>query len=190
MLQTHKLGNATFEVRFFDDLAVIENFTGECQFEIKREQLAHIYRETDFALDHWSGDRSDLEYDPETDDPDEEIVSGSADSLIVVMAAAASLPARTYQIDYHGLGAYWFFHDLIHAEYDTDAKGDINITIESEMRALPMGAVMAAQNGVSIEDIIPELLKAQSEFEQRFGSKFDAITEFLTHEKVTVKVDN
>lgn len=171
----YKLGNATFSVTFYDG---DDEFTGACSWEVKRKYLADVWAQGEFRTDDFNDPSEWQEFDEEDDDPDETIYPGSADALICFAAAASECRPAEYAIDYHG-SAYWFFHDMIHAEYDSGDGTDIYIDSDSEERALPMGAVLAAKAGVSIAEILRELVKAGSEFESRFGYSFDPIDSFL-----------
>lgn len=179
---TYKIDNATFHVTFRDHEG---EMTGDCMWEVNRKQLAHVAASSEMDRDFFDGNEEVLEFDPECDDEDEEATIGSADALIVFAAAASQLPPAEYALDYYGSG-YWFFHDMIHAEYDSGDGSSVYINEDSEMRALPMGAKLAAQHDVSISEILREVLKAQNEFKDRFGFDFDAIDSFLDSVTLTI----
>lgn len=180
---TYKLDNATFLVTFREH--GYEEMTGDCAWEVKRQALAHVAHSTEMSRDFFDNSE-DLEFDPETDDEDEEVTIGSADGLIVFAAAASTCEPATYEIDYHGSG-YWFFHDMIHAKYDSGDGSAVYINEQSEERALPMGAKLAAEAGVPISEILRELVKAGNEFEGRFGYPFDPVESFLDSVELTLK---
>lgn len=181
MNATVKLDNATFHVTFHEG---DEEYTGMCSWEVKRKQLADLWAQGEFSLDDFSDPEEWQEF-ADDDDPDETIYPGSADALIIFLAAASCAKPAEYALDYYG-SAYWFFHDIIHAEYDSGDGSDIYINEDSEMRALPMGAKLAAEHGVSISEILRELSKAQSEFKERFSFDFDAIESFLDSVTITI----
>lgn len=183
MLITTTLDNATFHVCFSDGG---EEFTGDRAWSVNRKQLAELYAASEFKADFFNDPDEDLTFDPELDDHSEEVWVSSADALIVFLAAASQAEKALYEIDYHG-SPYWFFHDMIHAEYDSGDGTDIYINEESEERALPMGATLAAKAGVSISEILTELVKAQGEFKERFGYDFDAIESFLDSVEIVLK---
>ena len=178
-----KLDNATFDVSFHDD-DDWEDHTGMCDWTVSKKQLADVYAATNFKDDNF--EPQDLTFDPEHDDDDEMAEMADADSLLIFLAAASTLPPTTYKIDYTGQ-AYWFFHDMIHAKYDSGDGSDVYIDENSEMRALPMGAKLAAEHGVPISDIIKELSKAGKEFEGRFGFDFDPVKAFFDSVEVVLK---
>jgi hypothetical protein len=183
---THTIDNATFIVNLHEGNEDEPGMVGIGTFwEIKRKQLAEVYKASEFNLNFWAGDTTqDLDFDPECDDEDDE-VSADADSLIIFAAAASQLAPAEYKLDYHGSG-YWFFHDMVHAEYDSGDGSDLYINEDAEMRALPMGAKLAALADIPFSEIIGELSKVRPEFHERFGFDFDAIEKFL--ESVTVTV--
>lgn len=177
-----KLNNATFLVTLHNGG---DEYTGECAWEVKRKQLAEVFAATEMDNDFFGMESEEFVFDPD-DDEDEGSVHSSADALIVFLAAASRCEPTTYEIDYYGSG-YWFCHDLIHAEYDSGDGSSIYIDQDSEERALPMGGKLAAQHGVSISEILGEIVKAQGEFESRFNYKFDAIEAFLDSVELVLK---
>jgi len=184
MQATVKLDNATFHVTFREHGH--EEMTGDCMWAVNRKQLARVANETKMDRDFFDGNEEALEFDPECDDESDEETIGSADALIVFLAAASQLPPAEYSLDYHG-SAYWFFHDMIHAEYDSGDGSSVYIDEDSEMRALPMGAKLAAEHGVPIPDILKELAKAGNEFEGRFNFEFDPVEAFLNDVELVLK---
>lgn len=184
MEATFKLDNATFRVSFYD---TDPEFTGDCQWEIKRKHLADVWAQGEFRTDEFSYPDEWQEFGDD-DDPDETVYPGNADALICFAAAASQAKPATYEIDYHG-SPYWFFHDMVHAEYDSGDGTDIYIDESSEERALPMGAKLAVQHGVSVAEVLRELVKAGNEFKERFGYEFDPIESFLSDVELIVKED-
>jgi len=181
----HTLDNATFHVTFRNG---DEEFTGACSWEVKKKQLAEVFDATEMDLDFFSMEPEEIAFDSECDDEDEEMHIGSADALVVFAAAASTCKPATYEIDYYGSG-YWFFHDMIHAKYDSGDGSAVFINSASEVRALPMGAKLAAEAGVSISEILRELVKAGNEFEDRFGFAFDPVESFLDSVEFTLTVN-
>ena len=177
-----KLDKATFRVTFNEG---DDEFTGDCSWEVNRKQLGDLYKESEFALDDFN-DPDEWMVHFDDDDEEQTVYPGSADSLIVFLAAASQAKPAVYEISYHGV-SYWFFHDLIHAEYDSGDGSSIYIDQDSEERALPMGGKLAAQHGVSISEILGEIAKAQAEFEGRFGYEFNAIKAFLDSVELVMK---
>lgn len=57
---------------------------------------------------------------------------------------------RKYRLDYHGLDAFWLFHDSLHAENDVYSFEVDNIRSGLELQRLMEGAEYAYQNGVRI----------------------------------------
>ena len=136
MQATFKLDNATFQVSFYEG---DDEFTGSCSWEVKRKQLADVWAQETFETDDFSDvDEDDGPQFDEDDDPDETVYPGGADALIVWAAAASQCKPAEYELSYHG-SPYWFFHDMIHAEYDSGDGSAIFVNEDSEMRALPMG---------------------------------------------------
>lgn len=181
MQATYTLDNATFQVTFREH--GYEEMTGDCFFEVKRKDLAHVAENTELNRDYFDSD--DIGYDPEEDDEEDEVQVSGADALLLFAAAASTLPPATYTVDYYG-APYWFFHDMIHAEYDSGDGSAVFINEDSETRALPMGAIAAARAGVPISDILRELVKAGNEFEDRFGFEFDPVSAFLDSAEITL----
>ena len=178
------LDNATFDVTFRDH--GYPEMTGDCYWEVNRKQLAELAEASDMSPDFFNDPDEDLAYDPELHDEDDEVTVNSADALICFLAAASQQPKATYTLDYYG-SEYWFFHDLVHAEYDSGDGSAVYINEASEERALPEGAERAARAGVSISEILTELAKAQGEFKERFGYDFDAIESFLSQVELVLK---
>lgn len=178
MQATYKLDNATFVVTFHEGY---EEFTGECAWSTKYVHLAQMLQEgmTDKHLCDY------VSIPDEYDDDDESELISNADALICFLAAASQADPHTYEIEYHG-EPYWFFHDSVHAEYDSGDGSDLYVNEESEERALPIGAERAARHGVPIADIVRELAKAGAEFEDRFGYKFDPLTAFFDSVEVVL----
>lgn len=152
-----------------------DEYTGQMTAGVNKKQHAEVFSEIEFT--HYD---EKPEFDPECDDEEEDIYIGTADALICYLAAASeALPKGTeIAIEYHG-SPYWFFHDLIHAEYDSGDGTDIYINSDSERRALLMGAKFAAENGVSLSEIARQLVIAEREYKERFGFETDALESFL-----------
>lgn len=150
-------------------------YTGACLIEVNRKQHAEVYGLCQFA--NWDEEPS---FDSECDDEDETVYMTNADHMICFLAAAQdNLPEGTkVSLSYHGT-PYWFYHDLIHAEYDSGDGTDIYVDADSETRALVMGAKLAAENGVSVAEIVRELAQAEKEYKERFGFETDALVSFL-----------
>ncbi len=179
---TYKLDNATFHVTFFDG---DDEYTGASHWEVKRKDLADIWAQNEFSLKEFNESPEAWEDDP--DDPDDEMICpGSSDALVIFAAAASQCNPTEYELDYHG-SAYWFFHDMVHAEYDSGDGSALYIDESSEMRALPEGAKRAAKHGVSISEIIRELAKVGPEFKERFKFDFDAVEAFLDEVEIVLK---
>lgn len=158
----------------FED-AYDRGFTGGFVAIVNKKQHAEVYKLGEFT--HYD---ERPEFDPECDDDDETDTITTADHLICFLAAAAThLPKGTeIVLEYRGR-EYWFFHDLIHAEYDSGDGTDIYVDADSEQRALIMGAKLAAEHAVSIADIVRELATAENEYKERFGYETDALVSFL-----------
>jgi hypothetical protein len=183
MQATYKTDDATFNVTFRQG---DDEFTGNCSWEISLADIAKIYAETEFHLDHFSDPAAFTEYNSEFD-TDLMFHDGSADALIILLAAASQLETpTTFDLTYHG-EPYWFFHDTVHAEYDSGDGSEVYIDEDSETRALPMGAERAAEAGAPISGILRELVKAGNEFEDRFGFAFDPVEAFLESVELIVK---
>jgi len=185
MQATYKIDNATFNVTFAGDNG--EEYTGACSWEVNLAGLIRVYSETEFHLDHFNDSDQFTEQDAGDVDADEDYSDGSADALIIFLAAASQLKtAKTFDITYYG-EPYWFFHDTVHAEYDSGDGSEVYIDQDAEERALPMGAERAAKAGAPIADILRELVKAGNEFEERFGYKFDPVSAFLDSVEIVLK---
>lgn len=182
MLITITLDNATFHVTFHEGDA---EFLGSSFWEVNRKQLGDLYKETEFHLDDFNETDEWLEFDDD-DDNEERIYGGDANSLVIFLAAASQAKPAAYVLDYHG-SAYWFFHDMIHAEYDSGDGSETYIDAGSEERALPVGAELAAKAGISLSEIITELVKATPEFKERFNYEFDAVASFLKRVEIVLK---
>jgi len=181
METTITLDNATFKVRFYEGDADPELGAGYSSWEVKTQHLADMLKRdmTDRYLD------DSIDYEEEYDDDDKTHIS-SADALICFLAATSQADSATYEIDYHG-DAYWFFHDMIHAEYDSGDGSAVWIDENSEMRALSEGAKLAAKHDIPISDILRELTRATPEFHDRFGFEFDAVAAFLENVELVIK---
>ena len=152
-----------------------DDFLGEASCEVNKKQLAEIYSVVEIAhLDETP------EFDPECDDDDETVYIGNTNGIICFFAAAQQVLPDGAKVSVSYIGEpYWFYHDLIHSEYDSGDGSDLYVDSECEERALIMGAKLAAENGVSIADIARHLAKAEVQFKERFGYEADALGSFL-----------
>lgn len=170
--------DATFVVSFtdnYDDEDAGVGFGGS--FEVNRKAYAELYEACPF--EQYSAEVP--EWDEDEHDEDEELYVSATDDFIV-FANAAGIEGGTWEITYNG-AAYWFFHDLSHAEFDVSGGA---VTIDpygnDENRALADGAQRAFEHGVSLADIFREMALAETAFGARFeGHEAEGIQRFAAY---------
>ena len=154
-------------------------------FEVDRKAYAKLYAEHEFALYSFDG--------LDEDDEDEEILEIPIGDDFIVWANAASIEGGKWEVTYNG-NPYWFFHDLIHAQYDCSG-GNVEIDRygDAENRALFMGAEMAYDHDVRLNVILKELARTLKPFEERFGHEttaLDRFADFLAERHLDVAESN
>jgi hypothetical protein len=104
-------------------------------------------------------------------------VSISNDDFIVFLDAIGREPRRNYEIGWNGL-SYWLCHDITHAKHDVRG-GSVNVDASAEDRTLYDGAILARKHGTKLEQIVRELVRAETGYRERFKQSTSALDRFL-----------
>jgi len=176
-----KLGNATIVLSCDNyDIGEDEENVGGGNAEVSTRDYLRLYRRNRFNT--YAIEIEEVEIAHKADRNGTIILSN--DDLIVFLNAAMTEPKRKYNIHFSGL-AYWFWHDIIHTMRDVSG-GSINVNADSENRALYEGAKLAHAKGVAIEQIVRELVKAETAYRERFNKSTDALERFLSDVEVSI----
>lgn len=176
-----KFGNATLDVSFTGrDVAqdIGDDFVGGGTASVSIRDYMRVWKRNGFDL--YSVDKQDL-HDRYKDDPAQQITLDN-DDLIVFLNAIRTEPRRKFAIEFDGL-AFWFWHDLSHAERDVTG-GSVYVDAIAENRNLYHGAILAAKQGVPIREIVQELVKAEKAYRERFTTEPNALDRFLSECKI------
>ncbi len=177
-----KFGNAriVFDVDQYDHANEGEEYFGGGIAEVSARDWLRIYKRNEFTL-----------YGISLQDVEERFregkdarVSLTNDDFIVFLNAASTEPRRNYEIGWNGL-AYWLCHDVTHAMHDVYG-GAVDVNSVAEERTLYEGAILAREHGISLEQIVRELVRAETAYRERFKTGTEALNRFLHQIETTV----
>ena len=105
-----------------------------------------------------------------------------ADLSIIVLYLFAKTNANI-SVHFEGPSEYWAYHDLVHAQRSVEiymGSPKINIDADEEEIVTVESAKLSLQNGLTLADIVRQLIEQEPDFKQRFGRPTTAIEDFLS----------